>query len=185
MNTPRIETDEFLKPSEAAAILYVDPKTVTRWAIAGKLHSIRTPGGHRRFLKSEILELVRIVNHNRNLAPGTPYGSTLPPASLESNYENFDGSLPAAHLQDAASVVAEAAETARVERARAAAQAAKAALATAEDAVDAAVRVARAVRIAAAEVALWVSTLDAASQRPNVDAAPGVPTAVPAAAQAG
>jgi len=33
-----------------AALLFVDPKTVTRWAMAGKLAAIRTPGGHRRYL---------------------------------------------------------------------------------------------------------------------------------------
>ncbi|MCW2868529.1 MAG: binding domain protein excisionase family, partial [Marmoricola sp.] len=39
-----------LTPAEVAAILFVDPKTVTRWARAGKLNCFRTPGGHRRFL---------------------------------------------------------------------------------------------------------------------------------------
>jgi predicted site-specific integrase-resolvase len=32
----------------------VDPKTVTRWAKAGKLSSIRTLGGHRRYRESEV-----------------------------------------------------------------------------------------------------------------------------------
>jgi excisionase family DNA binding protein len=32
----------------------VNPKTVTRWARAGKLTAIRTLGGHRRFRASEI-----------------------------------------------------------------------------------------------------------------------------------
>lgn len=36
----------------------VDPKTVTRWAKAGKLNSIRTAGGHRRYKESEIRALV-------------------------------------------------------------------------------------------------------------------------------
>lgn len=43
-----------LKPFEVGAILRVDPKTVTRWANAGKIGSIRTPGGHRRFRRSEV-----------------------------------------------------------------------------------------------------------------------------------
>ena len=34
--------------------LVVDPKTVTRWARAGKISAIRTLGGHRRFRTSEI-----------------------------------------------------------------------------------------------------------------------------------
>lgn len=36
----------------------VDPKTVTRWAAGGKLSSIRTPGGHRRFREAEVKALL-------------------------------------------------------------------------------------------------------------------------------
>jgi excisionase family DNA binding protein len=36
----------------------VDPKTVTRWAKAGKLSSIRTLGGHRRYRESEVRALL-------------------------------------------------------------------------------------------------------------------------------
>jgi excisionase family DNA binding protein len=43
-----------LTPAEVAALFRVDPKTVTRWAKAGKLTSIRTLGGHRRYLESEV-----------------------------------------------------------------------------------------------------------------------------------
>jgi excisionase family DNA binding protein len=39
----------------------VDPKTVTRWAQAGKLSAVRTLGGHRRFLESEVMELLGAV----------------------------------------------------------------------------------------------------------------------------
>ena len=35
-----------------------DPKTVTRWAAAGRISSIRTPGGHRRFRESEVRALL-------------------------------------------------------------------------------------------------------------------------------
>jgi excisionase family DNA binding protein len=45
---------ELLTPSEVAVMFRVDPKTVTRWAQAGKLSSIRTIGGHRRFRISEV-----------------------------------------------------------------------------------------------------------------------------------
>lgn len=51
----QIEPDNrLLTPAEVAALLRVDPKTVTRWARAGKLSSIRTPGGHRRYSESEV-----------------------------------------------------------------------------------------------------------------------------------
>jgi excisionase family DNA binding protein len=47
-------TDTLLTPSEVARMFRVNPKTVTRWARAGKLTAIRTLGGHRRFRASEI-----------------------------------------------------------------------------------------------------------------------------------
>ena len=46
--------DALLTPSEVAALFRVNPKTVTRWARAGKITAIRTLGGHRRFRASEI-----------------------------------------------------------------------------------------------------------------------------------
>jgi excisionase family DNA binding protein len=56
---PRIdEAENLLTPSEVAALFRVDPKTVTRWAKAGKIGSIRTLGGHRRFRESEVRDLL-------------------------------------------------------------------------------------------------------------------------------
>lgn len=46
--------DELMTPSEVAEYFSVDPKTVTRWAKAGKIPSIRTIGGHRRFPRQKI-----------------------------------------------------------------------------------------------------------------------------------
>jgi excisionase family DNA binding protein len=48
-----------LTPAEVAALFRVDPKTVTRWAKAGKLTAIRTLGGHRRYRQSEVLNLLK------------------------------------------------------------------------------------------------------------------------------
>jgi len=45
--------NRLLTPAEVAAMLRVDPRTVTRWARAGKLSCIRTPGGHRRYSEAE------------------------------------------------------------------------------------------------------------------------------------
>lgn len=47
----------FLRPAEAAAILQVSPKTVSRWAADGKLPHVRTLGGQRRYPAAEIREL--------------------------------------------------------------------------------------------------------------------------------
>jgi excisionase family DNA binding protein len=50
--------DPLLTPAEVAAIFRVDPKTVTRWAATGRLRSLRTPGGHRRFRESDVRALL-------------------------------------------------------------------------------------------------------------------------------
>ena len=52
------DSEHLLTPSEVAALFRVDPKTVTRWAKAGKLTSIRTLGGHRRYRSSEVHALL-------------------------------------------------------------------------------------------------------------------------------
>lgn len=60
METPSREHEALLTPAEVAALFRVDPKTVTRWARAGKLSAIRTLGGHRRFRESEVLALMGV-----------------------------------------------------------------------------------------------------------------------------
>jgi excisionase family DNA binding protein len=52
------DSETLLTPAEVAALFRVDPKTVTRWAKAGKISSIRSLGGHRRFRESEIRGLL-------------------------------------------------------------------------------------------------------------------------------
>lgn len=58
VNVNTSKSDKLLTPGEVAALFRVDPKTVTRWAAAGRLGSIRTPGGHRRFRESEVRALL-------------------------------------------------------------------------------------------------------------------------------
>jgi len=58
MSAQSPETEHLLTPAEVAALFRVDPKTVTRWAKAGKLTSIRTLGGHRRYRSSEVHALL-------------------------------------------------------------------------------------------------------------------------------
>jgi excisionase family DNA binding protein len=53
-----VESEALLTPAEVAAIFRVDPKTVTRWANSGKLTSLRTLGGHRRYRESEVRDLL-------------------------------------------------------------------------------------------------------------------------------
>ena len=58
------DAEILLTPAEVAALFRVDPKTVTRWAQAGKLTSIRTLGGHRRYRESEVRELLKTTKSN-------------------------------------------------------------------------------------------------------------------------
>jgi len=58
----RQETPELLTPSEVAAMFRVNPKTVTRWARAGRISYIKTLGGHRRFRADEIEQLLADAN---------------------------------------------------------------------------------------------------------------------------
>ena len=50
--------ERLLTPGEVALMFRVGPKTVTRWASAGRIGSIRTPGGHRRFRESDVTDLL-------------------------------------------------------------------------------------------------------------------------------
>jgi excisionase family DNA binding protein len=58
-------TGQLLTPGEVAVMFRVDPKTVTRWAQAGKLSAVRTLGGHRRFHEAEVRELLTGVPRQR------------------------------------------------------------------------------------------------------------------------
>lgn len=58
MSTKPADSEPLLTPAEVAAMFRVDPKTVTRWAKAGKLSSIRTLGGHRRYRETEVRRLL-------------------------------------------------------------------------------------------------------------------------------
>ena len=64
------EPEPLLTPAEVASMFRVDPKTVTRWASAGRIGSIRTPGGHRRFREVEVRALLA------SLTTAPPHPST-------------------------------------------------------------------------------------------------------------
>ena len=71
------DDDTLLTPSEVAAMFRVNHKTVTRWAASGRITSIRTPGGHRRFRESEVRALLR--GENETSAEGHPALLSGPP----------------------------------------------------------------------------------------------------------
>jgi len=55
------DQEVLLTPKEVAKLFRVDPKTVTRWAKAGKITAIRTLGGHRRYRQSEVQALLKSI----------------------------------------------------------------------------------------------------------------------------
>jgi excisionase family DNA binding protein len=65
MSTRTPDAEALLTPAEVAALFRVDPKTVTRWAKAGKLSAIRTLGGHRRYRESEVRTLLVSIPQQR------------------------------------------------------------------------------------------------------------------------
>lgn len=60
-----LKPQKLLTPGEVAVLFRVDPKTVTRWGAAKKLTSIRTPGGHRRFIEDEVRALLKGEQHTK------------------------------------------------------------------------------------------------------------------------
>jgi excisionase family DNA binding protein len=61
MTRRAVDSEALLTPAEVAQLFRVDPKTVTRWAQAGKLTSMRTLGGHRRYREYEVRNLLGLA----------------------------------------------------------------------------------------------------------------------------
>ena len=51
------EENAYLGAGEAARMLEVSPKTVSRWADKGLIPCVTTLGGHRRFLRSTVEQI--------------------------------------------------------------------------------------------------------------------------------
>ena len=49
----------FLRTSEVAILFQVSERAVTDWARKGRIRSMRTPGGHRRYPASEVRSLLQ------------------------------------------------------------------------------------------------------------------------------
>ena len=50
----RLIPEPLLTAGEVAALIRVDPKSVTRWVKEGRITSVRTPGGHHRFRPADV-----------------------------------------------------------------------------------------------------------------------------------
>jgi molybdopterin-binding protein len=60
---------ELLKPQEAARLMSVSYPTLKQWIYNGKVHSVRTPGGHHRIPRSEI-ERFSMTTQSKRKRPG-------------------------------------------------------------------------------------------------------------------
>lgn len=63
-NRPLIPSrpDEYIGSGVVASVLGVTTDTVRRWAIEGRLDSVRTVGGHRRYRMSQVQDLYKSRN---------------------------------------------------------------------------------------------------------------------------
>jgi len=61
MTKKKEDFDKMLTPGEVARMFRVDPKTVTRWANSGRINSVRTLGGHRRFRRADVESALQIT----------------------------------------------------------------------------------------------------------------------------
>ena len=61
----KLEIDTLLTPAEVTARFRVDPKTITRWSKNGRLTTIRTLGGHRRYREAELRALLARIPQPR------------------------------------------------------------------------------------------------------------------------
>lgn len=94
MNRPSAGAEQLLTPAEVAGLFRVDPKTVTRWAKAGKLDCVRTLGGHRRYPANQVYALLAEVNHQ----PSTTPTNAVPPPRGNAPAQNRTYVLPSATL---------------------------------------------------------------------------------------
>jgi excisionase family DNA binding protein len=64
--------ERLLTTAEVARLFDVDMETVTRWARANVLTSLRTAGGHRRYRETVILEVIERLKRERADDAGPP-----------------------------------------------------------------------------------------------------------------
>lgn len=53
-----MEIHNVLTVNDAALLLRVSSYTIVRWLKSGKLHGIKTPGGHWRILQTDLNKLI-------------------------------------------------------------------------------------------------------------------------------
>jgi excisionase family DNA binding protein len=71
-DAPAPDYGRLLRLNEVADMFRVAPKTVTKWAREGKLASVRTVGGHRRYPEADVRELLNSAGIRVRLSESRP-----------------------------------------------------------------------------------------------------------------
>lgn len=58
MGAPDTLSERFLRTSDVATLFQVSERTVSEWGRRGRIPSVRTPSGHRRYPASAIRQLL-------------------------------------------------------------------------------------------------------------------------------
>ena len=73
-----------LSPSEAAEILNISPVTLRQWSQKGRIPFQITPGGHRRYKKSELYSFAKIMGMEMSEPSGATQTDNMPGKPLQS-----------------------------------------------------------------------------------------------------
>ena len=68
------EEGRFLRTREVALLFQVSERAVTDWATKGRIRSVRTPGGHRRYPASHVRALLEAAGQADLLRPEDAIG---------------------------------------------------------------------------------------------------------------
>lgn len=153
MAAEQAHPEHLLTPAEVAALVFVDPKTVSRWATAGKIPSQRTPGGHRRFRSSDVEALMpkdrgQDLRRDENVSPMLDHGTVEPTGTVAGR--EIGGTAAEALVAEAVGIALEAQVEAAAETAL---ETVSSVASAAETVASAALKARRARAIAAAEAA--------------------------------
>ena len=66
MDPEDVDGERLLTPVEAARMFGVTVRTLARWAREGKLASVRTPGGQRRYYAQEVKAILTMRSLGRS-----------------------------------------------------------------------------------------------------------------------
>jgi excisionase family DNA binding protein len=76
VDVPAGLSSQLLRTSDVAALFQVSERTVSDWARRGRIPSVRTPGGHRRYPAEEIRRIMEEADWGDPRVPMTPSSRT-------------------------------------------------------------------------------------------------------------